>query len=290
MAIEDKVAFARLVRREGLNDRGSHRAGNRYGGFSVIEVLVVIVLLTILATFAGQRLTDRQRGAAIGACANQLRDTGRMLAQYQSESMFDAMPLAGTHRAYDSDAATLDPYICFWKAGLLIDSAPLICPVGGGPIVFGEGNPNSVAVLGDLAVVGTRGAVRIQSGTQAASNYLFTWYYRKENAPNRVIAGDAAGATSATGATAEAINAETGRGYSPNHGDTAERRVGGANALFADGRVESSGADYVLPRAQPRSGEKRAGNLWDRFFAPISGGTSEELPVRDGVGSVIGGY
>lgn len=202
-------------------------------GFSLTELLVVTALLSVLAVLGGRWVAAAQARALTTGCAKNLAATGALVATYQSPQQFGRIPLAGDHTAYNTDAATLDPFICMWKAGLLREERLLNCPAGAGPYVYGASNPQSVPQLGGPG--GPRAAVRLAEGGGCASNYLFTLGYAKDGAAQRVIAGDAAAA-----------------GYSPNHGDRepgdASGRSGrGANALRADGSVVMSGPDYRIP-------------------------------------------
>ncbi len=235
--------------------------------FSLLEFLIVFAVIAAGAICGGQWVATTQASALNHACVGNLGGIGKMVGQYEDAAMFGSIPLAGAHTAYVNNEATLDPFICGWKAGLLTDATAFTCPAGAGPFVFGDQNRAAVAQLAR----GLQPAERICANDGCAGNYLFTWHYRKVSAPNRVIAADAAAA-----------------GFSPNHGDrpgaSAPAQAGRAAALFRDGRATLCDQGYTLPGAQARSAPTlRPGeNFWDNAFDRTVG--------ADSIGSAIGHY
>jgi hypothetical protein len=224
----------------------------------IIVFFVSVALLTMLSsTIAADRVSSQNM-----ACMINLSQIGKALFMYQSPSYFDSepYPLKTPIAKRNTNAISFVPLIALFKDGLLDNVKFISCPKYNKAVsneVFQQSNPaTGVAPLG-------------------ATNYLFTYYYYKDKAPGiRVIAGDASGCS------------ESGKGFSPNHGDQAFAGAAeGANALFVEGSVKASLPTYQVEGAQNKaSAPKTPANLWD------AGGVEYDAKTDTATGTQIGAY
>jgi len=240
--------------------------------FTLIEMLVVIAIIGILAAMLSGPLMRARTQALKVSCTNNLKQIGSSLFQYESPSSFDKAPMrenatgSTAQDAFNTNAKTIAPFVAMASANLIDNSKMLICPVGGGAVVpedLDEGVLTSDMLSGTYSA-GTADA--------AASNYLFTLYYKRGSKGNRVIAGDASASSAADSAV-----------YSPNHNDTDDSRSEGANALFADAHVKASDASYNVEGYKVKSGTATSENPWGTTAAPSTTNIDYTL-------SLIGSY
>ncbi len=206
-----------------------------YNSFTLIEMLVVIAIISILASMLSGPISRAiQKGREV-ACTNQLKQIGISVFQYQSPNMYDALPnIKGTTISTNTD--TVAPLVALVAANLIDNPKMVSCPVGGAPEVPEELDATTpVNALASATMAGGTYNVGSISGKNAPANYLFTLFFKRNAGGSMVIAGDAA-------AGAAGLNAV----YSPNHGDSTSDRNNGANALFGDGHVKTAKSGYSL--------------------------------------------
>lgn len=78
------------------------------GGFTLIEVLVVLAIVGVLAALLLYAVSEARKAARRAACANNLRQFGVALAQYSARS--NVYPSGGTWAGYSVHAALLPEF------------------------------------------------------------------------------------------------------------------------------------------------------------------------------------
>ena len=235
-------------------------------GFTLIEMLVVIAIIGILAAMLAGPLMSARLTALKTACTNNLKQMGTSLMMYETNN--NVAPTGSG--ALDSSQKTALPIAAMFKSSLLDNTKLVMCPVGNITLIA-DTETTSMIKSSDktVATIPATGAYNAAAGV--TTTYLFTYYYTRGAAGNRVIAGDAAQTDTST--------------FSPNHGDGNASGTNGANALSKDGSVKSTnnaGTGYTVEGAQRKS--DATGNGPDIIW-----GTAGSVK-DDGTGTRIGGY
>lgn len=215
-------------------------------GFTLIEMLVVIAIIGVLAAMLAGPLMNARTQALKTACTNNLAQIGKASFMYESQN--DGKAPNYTAAAITSDVQTLWPLLAIFRVNLLDSPKIVTCPVGSATNqVYDQ---TGAGIMKDSNTA-TSVLTVTAGGTYFYSHYLFTTYYTAGSPGNRVIAGDAGGAASAT------------TGFSRNHGDASlAAATQGANALFKDGHVKGSKPDYTVEGAARASTNSNDVNLW----------------------------
>lgn len=233
-------------------------------------MLVVIAIIGILAALLSGPLMKARESALKSTCANNLRQISYALEQYESPGSFDKAP-AIDDRKISSPGDPLYPLLALFNAKQLTEIKLVTCPLNSS--LYTVTTPETYAqniVDSSASTTITAPSLNLGGSRGAYSHYLFTFYYVKNSAPSRVIAGDAA---------EDATHA-----YSPNHGDTAAKYDNGANALFKDGHVTASGGDYLV------QGAAQAPGAGTTVYSPWSADPANFPSATNTVSSTIGNY